>query len=292
MPATPCLHNERNLENGSDYHFATDAFTPGPDQAGPLKENVANPEVWGNTPLDYVCWFDNIWHTGDPSRWGPEVFTKEAVMIDSAGTSTGGEEAASEFLLLFKYFPALRGEVISWAHNNTEIMINWRFVVSNGRMVPVIDKFSFVKGLVSFRQAYFDTNTFLSYLAENYGSGPLVDYFEERYLRSTRGGGFLYLPGLLWALLKGIFLWSAIPPDAPTGLTATTGAGQVLLRWKPVSGASSYRVMRALTIDGSYRWIASTVKATSYLDMTVENGKEYFYRVCANATERPASAAA
>jgi hypothetical protein len=171
-------------------------------------------------------------------------------------------------------------------------MINWRFVVSNGRMVPVIDKFSFVNGLVSFRQAYFDTTTFLSYLAENYGSGPLVDYFEDRYLRSTQGGGILYLPGLLWALLKGIFLWSTIPPAAPTGLTATASNGQVLLRWKPVIGASSYKVKRALTIDGSYGWVASTVKGTSYLDTTVENGKEYFYCICANAIEPPAVVAA
>jgi len=283
MPATPCIHNERNLENGSDYHFATDPLTPGPDQAGPLIDNVANPDVWGPTPLDYVCWFDKIWHKGDPSQWGPEVFTKEAVMIDSAGTSTGGEQAASDFLLLFQYFPALRGEVISWAHNNTEIMINWRFMVSDGKTVSVIDKFSFVKGLVSFRQAYFDTFTFLAYLAENYGSGPLVDYFVDRYVRSTRGGGILYAPGLVWALLKGVFLWSKIPPAAPVGLTATAGSGQVVLRWKPVDGASSYKVKRALTVDGSYGWVASAVKGTSYLDTNVENDKEYFYRVCANA---------
>ncbi|HYL05365.1 MAG TPA: nuclear transport factor 2 family protein [Thermoanaerobaculia bacterium] len=271
----------RDLATGSNYHFTvSDPYTPTSEQAPPLADNIRNPR-WGDTPYDYVTWFDGLWHEGDPSRWGPEVFTKDAVMIDPTGTSTGGAIAASDFLLLFKYFPALRGEVVSWAHNDTEIMINWRFVVSNGTTVPVIDKFSFVKGLVSFRMAYFDTIALLSYLAENYGSGPLVDYFVDRFWQAAGGGGVVYLPGLMWALLKGIFLWSDVPLDAPTGLAAAVVDGRVALKWRPVDGAGAYIVKRSNQAGGTYQWIASDVQATGYVDQDVRAGAQYFYTVCA-----------
>lgn len=273
----------RELTKGSDYHFdVSDPFTPTPEQAPPLKDNLPNP-LWGTTPLDYVIWFDKIWHTGDPSQWGPSVFTDGAVMIDVTGRSTGANIAASDFILLFKHFPALRGEVISWASNDTEIIINWRFVVSNGITVPVIDKFCFVKGLVSFRLAYFDTVMFLSYLAENYGSAQLTDYFVDRFFRMTSGsGGLLFLPKLLRALMKGIFLWTPIPLVAPTGLACTRSNGGIALRWNPVTGAKSYKVKRGTTNNGPFSWLAPTVEGTSYVDGTAVDGQTYYYVVCCN----------
>src|SRR6185436_6955730 len=279
---------ERDLTTGSDYHFpVTDRYTPTAEQAPPLDENVSNPELWGETAEDYVQWFNRLWQTGDPSGWGPQDFTADAVMIDATGTSTGAAQAASDFLLLFQYFPNLRGEVVSWARNDTEIMINWRFLPSANHSVPVIDKFSFRGGLVSFRQAYFDTFNFLSYLAEQCGSGPLVDYFIDRFVRSQTGRGFLFTPGLVWALLKGVFLWSGIPPAAPRNVTATPGNGQVALRWEPVRGATSYRVTRSDSVDGSYHWIAPVVPSTSYVDTTAKNGTKWFYKICANTASTP-----
>jgi hypothetical protein len=231
-------------------------------------------------------WFDEIWHTGDPSRWGPFVFTEGSVMIDSVGTSTGPGPAASDFLLLFKYFPQLRGEVISWAHNDTEILINWRFVVSNGKTVPVIDKFCFVKGLVSFRLAYFDTMTLISYLAENYGSAQVTDYVIDKFVKSARGIEIFFVPALLWAIAKGLFLWSEIPPDAPLGLTATPGERQVTLKWEAVPGAKSYKVKRSEVSGGPYGWIDPEVIGTSYVDTkTIESGKKYYYVVCTNTQD-------
>ncbi len=276
---------QRNLGNGSDYHFdVTDPFTPTPALAPPLKDNLPNPAIWGTTPLDYVNWFNHIWHTGDPSQWGPSVFTDGAVMIDSAGTSTGAEKAASDFLLLFKYFPDLRGEVISWANNDTEILINWRFVVSNGLTVPVVDKFCFVDGLVSFRLAYFDSTTLLAYLCENYGSGPMTDYFLDRFARQTTGkGGLLYAPKLILALIQGAFLWTPVPFYPPAGLTATSAPeGGVLLRWNAVAGAKSYKVKRGPTPQGPFGWIAPKVETTSYVDRTAQSGTRYYYVVATN----------
>jgi len=277
--------NVKDLSAGTDYgFFASDRFTPSTGQAAPLADNIQS-KFWGDTPLDFVRWFDKIWHTGDPAQWGPFVFTSDAVMIDSTGTSSGAAQAASDFLLLFKYFPSLRGEVVSWGQNDREIFINWRFVVAKGCLVPVIDKFSFVKGLVSFRMAYFDTTSLLSYLAENHGSGPLVDYFVDRFVETGKGGEILFAPGLLWALLKGLFLWSDVPLEAPTGLSATAADGEVKLTWNPIPGAVSYTVKRAEVPGGPYPWIAPQVKTTSYLDQGVVNGKDYFYVVSANSGE-------
>src|SRR5207244_7702865 len=96
----------------------------------------------------YVEWFNGIWHTGDPSSWSAECFTPDAVMIDPAGISRGARQAAANFVLVFEYFPDLRGEVVSWAANDRELLINWRFrIVPKGSKTPllvaVIDKFSF-----------------------------------------------------------------------------------------------------------------------------------------------------
>ena len=281
-------HKDDGFAEGSNYHFpVNDQYTPTASQAPPLHENIANPKVWGYTPYDYVRWFDTLWHTGDPSGWGPEVFTRDAVMIDSTGTSYGGDRAAADFLLLFDYFPELRGEVVSWAHNNTEIMINWRFVVRANLTVPVIDKFSFNQGLVSFRQAYFDVTMLLSYLTEIFGSAAMADFFVDRFWRSQTTGGVMFFPSLIWALIKGLFLWSPVPLEAPAGLTATSGDGKVVLRWNAVEGAISYKVMRATEIGGPYKWIKAGVPGTSYTDTTVTNGTKYFYKVCANLSRPP-----
>jgi len=282
------MHQQtRDLSTGSDYSVGlADPFTPSSDQAAQLDENVINEKVWGRTPEDYVRWFDGLWHKGDPSGWGPEVFTPDAVMLDAAGTSTGAEAAASDFLLLFKYFPDLRGEVVSWARNDTEIMINWRFVITKKRHCPVIDKFSFVGGLVSYRQAYFDTVMLLGYLAENYGSGAVVDYFTDRFTKAESGSGVLFLPGLLWTFVKGLFLWSDIPPLPPEGLTATPGRDSVSLAWNPVDNAIWYRVSRGTSASGPFTWIKQTDQ-TSFVDRGVVPGTSYFYKVSSHNTVAP-----
>jgi len=282
------MHLEtRDLSTGSDYHVgASDFTTPNIQQAGPLLTNISNPR-WGDTPLSYVQWFNGLWQKGDPSGWGPDVFTSNAVMLDAAGTSVGANPAASDFLLLFKYFPDLRGEVVSWAANDTEVMINWRFVITKQKLCPVIDKFSFSGGLVSFRQAYFDTGMLLGYLAENYGSGALVDYFVDRFVSSERGGsGALFAPGLFWAFFKGLFLWSDIPPSPPRGFTAVQDGRGVHLKWQPSNGALFYRVTRSTNPAGPFSWIAQ-IPGTSHLDRDVVRGRRYFYRVSAHATLAP-----
>jgi hypothetical protein len=68
------------------------------------------------------------------------------------------------------------------------------------------------------------------------------------------------------------------PPAAPTGLTATAGAGSVALAWNPVSGASEYHVLRSTTSGGPYSQIGTST-TTSFTDSAVTGGTTYFYVV-------------
>lgn len=83
-------------------------------------------------------------------------------------------------------------------------------------------------------------------------------------------------------------------PAAPTNLVATAGNGQVTLAWSASSGATSYRVKRAMSSGGTYTQVAAPT-ATSYTDnASLTNGTTYYYKVSAlnSAGESGDSAAA
>ena len=71
---------------------------------------------------------------------------------------------------------------------------------------------------------------------------------------------------------------STTPPDAPTGLAAIPGDGQVELSWDASSGADSYNVKRSNSAGGSYSVVGSPT-TNSFLDTTVSNGITYHYVV-------------
>ena len=70
--------------------------------------------------------------------------------------------------------------------------------------------------------------------------------------------------------------------SAPTGLTATGGASQVVLDWTAVSGASSYTVYwgSATGVSSSSTAITS-VSTDSYTHTGLDNGTTYYYKVAA-----------
>jgi len=276
----------------------TDQFTPSYLEAKPLKHSVGTRRdgtippwiVCGSTKSpseQYVEWFNGIWRTGDPSTWNETVFTNLAVMIDPSGISKGAKQAAANFLLLFKYFPELRGEVVSWAANDREIFINWRFeILHKGTktplLVPVVDKFCFVDGRVSFRLAFFDIITLIGYLSENFGLDQLVDFLWENFWQAQRTGGMQLLPRMIWNLFKGLFVWQS--HAAPAGLFAIPGDDMVTLGWEPVENAISYKISRATSIAGPYETLRGTVAdpSNSYEDRSVVNGTPYWYLVSPN----------
>lgn len=280
---------------------STDEYTPSYLEAKPLEFNVGTRSdgtipnwITPGSPkspiLQYVEWFNGIWHTGDPSSWNATVFTNNATMIDPSGTWHGAQSSANSFLLLFKYYPELRGEVVSWAANDREIMINWRFEVKqrNGGpplLVPVIDKFCFVDGRVSFRLAYYDLLTFIGYLTDNYGLEQLMNYLRSTIPYAKATGGIQNVPILLWNVIKGLFVW---PYELPMcKLRATPGDGSVTLTWEAVADATSYTVNRSTDLNGPFEpppgnTNGGKVTTNSYIDANVTNGVTYWYLVSPN----------
>jgi len=298
-PATPSRWPDDCFQGSTHFYDSpdTDEFTPSCLEAGRLLENTGTRSdstipPWIDTtstksPIEqYVEWFNGIWHTGDPSDWNSSIFTNQAVLIDPSGRSTGAKQAAATFIRLFKYFPDLRGEVVSWAANERELFINWRFKIQRrGNRAPllvaVVDKICFVDGRISFRLANFDIITLAGYLAENFGAGEVYEFLAESIWQAPKTGGTQLLPRTLWNLFKGIFLWQ--PLVDPARLTATPGDGNVSLHWVPIRDAVSYRLCRATDLAGPYDLVKQVdASVTRFTDTTVINGVLDWYLIIPN----------
>src|SRR5205085_1078864 len=75
---------------------------------------------------------------------------------------------------------------------------------------------------------------------------------------------------------------TVLPP--PRGLTAESGAGQVTLRWQPVTGAMGYFVLRSESVDGPFSQINHggkgdilAVPGPQFADTTGKPGTQYWY---------------
>jgi fibronectin type 3 domain-containing protein len=89
-----------------------------------------------------------------------------------------------------------------------------------------------------------------------------------------------------------------IPPNAPTGLTATPGANSVVLSWTAATGNPiSYNVKRSLELDGTYTTIGTTTAPTVSYNDSILGGQTFYYAVSAvnaageSTNSSPASAA-
>ncbi|UWG96939.1 cell wall-binding repeat-containing protein [Dehalobacter sp. DCM] len=73
----------------------------------------------------------------------------------------------------------------------------------------------------------------------------------------------------------------AATPSAPSNLTATassTVSTQIGLSWSAVSGATSYSVYRATSINGTYNLVTTTT-ATAYTDTGLTANTTYYYKL-------------
>ena len=73
---------------------------------------------------------------------------------------------------------------------------------------------------------------------------------------------------------------TAIPPAAPTGVTAQGASAQVTLAWASSAGASTYNLYRG-TASSTEVLLKSGLSVASYVDGGLTNGTAYFYRVSA-----------
>lgn len=68
----------------------------------------------------------------------------------------------------------------------------------------------------------------------------------------------------------------------PTSFAAKAQTNGIKLSWKTASSASSYRIYRSTSKNGTYSYLTS-VKSNSYTDKKVSQGKTYYYKVRAYA---------
>ena len=71
------------------------------------------------------------------------------------------------------------------------------------------------------------------------------------------------------------------PPDAPTGIKASAGNGEVSLSWNAVAGAD-YKVYQAVSAGGPYTQIASRLDGAEYKVGGLLNGVTYYFVVKAS----------
>ena len=78
-----------------------------------------------------------------------------------------------------------------------------------------------------------------------------------------------------------VTLPAPVAPSAPTGLFVTAATGRVSLAWRPVAGATGYRIKRGTVAGGPYTTLSATANSASFSDSPVNNGITYYYRVYA-----------
>jgi alpha-galactosidase len=77
------------------------------------------------------------------------------------------------------------------------------------------------------------------------------------------------------------YLFGALPPAAPTGLSATPADNTIALAWTPTVGASGYNIKRSGVAAGPYVPISTNLANAVYLDSGLTAGATYFYEVSA-----------
>jgi alpha-galactosidase len=77
------------------------------------------------------------------------------------------------------------------------------------------------------------------------------------------------------------YVFAALPPSAPNGLSATPADSLIALNWNETTGASGYNIKRAGTFSGPYLAIATNIANAVYLDTGLTPGATYFYEVSA-----------
>jgi autotransporter-associated beta strand protein len=98
----------------------------------------------------------------------------------------------------------------------------------------------------------------------------------------TNGTAYYYVVSAVNAFSEGPNSTEAgIMPAVPPVLTVTYGNGSVTLNWTATPGATSYNVLRSLTVGGVYTTIASGVTGNTYVDNSGSGGTVYYYKVSA-----------
>ncbi|MBO4927300.1 MAG: leucine-rich repeat protein [Clostridiales bacterium] len=72
---------------------------------------------------------------------------------------------------------------------------------------------------------------------------------------------------------------AAVALVTPTLNELSLASGGIKLTWTKASGADRYNIYRSETENGTYEYVESVQKVESFVDMNVEHGKTYYYKV-------------
>ena len=111
-----------------------------------------------------------------------------------------------------------------------------------------------------------DTLTGTTYTAKNLTNGKEYKFLVQSYTGK-------------WSSSNTKYLVSATPKSSSTipAVTAVSGDGAVMLKWKAVTGATKYAV--AIYENGKYTVLNDNITKTSYVVSDITNGKEYKFLV-------------
>ncbi|OPY56004.1 MAG: Cellulosome-anchoring protein precursor [Pelotomaculum sp. PtaU1.Bin035] len=105
-----------------------------------------------------------------------------------------------------------------------------------------------------------------------YGQNVTVAY--------TEGSVVAYDGGeLLTFEAKTVTNFVVKPPNAPSGLTASPGNGEVTLEWDEVAGAEGYIVYQSVNSGGPYTQVSSKRSSAKYTASGLLNGVTYYFVV-------------
>ena len=114
------------------------------------------------------------------------------------------------------------------------------------------------------------------------GSDGGINQWYSVYVKTFPPGTFqLKQPDNAGQNMYGVVIAStgpAEPPSAPTNLVAVAGDGQVTLTWSAAQGATGYNIKRGPGSGGPYS-VVGTSAGTSFIDLGLVNGVDYFYVV-------------
>ncbi len=145
---------------------------------------------------------------------------------------------------------------------------------------------------------------YLDGVAGKVSSGSVTGKVVKLQVAAATAQKITYLQGTSWDGVQGNLLYGTngvaaltfaevgIALPAPAGLTATSpDSSRMVLSWSSSSGATAYKVKRALTQGGPYTQLG-TPTSGAFTDLTVSGGTTYYYVVSAtNGADESANSA-
>lgn len=253
---TATTYTDVGLVSGQTYYYVVSSLGSGGESANSAEVSVTAKNI--TTIVDDAdpsgVVFTGAWTTATTASG----YYGSGYKADNNTGSVGGNSA--------RFTPTLTG-------GNYQVYLRWTSGSNRASNVPV--DITHAGG----------TTTVTVNQRNNGGTWMLLGTFEfaagtsgDVLIRNTGANGFVIADAVRFIELE------PVPPQPPTGLTATGGVGQVSLTWTASIGATSYNVKRATTADGSYTTIASGIAATNYTDTSAVGGTTYYYAVTAQNT--------